>query len=473
MIPPAAERNPLPLLPAAERFVRRNALGLKLLFVGFLTVLLLVPLVFVHGTLRERRTRHDEAVVEITRAWGGPQRLLGPILVVPYTIQQVADEWVVKPDGRRQREETVREVAAEAFFLPEHLELNGDIDPSARTRGIYTTHVYAARLRLAGRFAAPNLDFAGLAAPELKWDRARVCFALSDLRGARETLTLKWAGADVALQAGARLEGFGAGLHAPVRLVAGGGPVEFALELTLNGAESLTLVPLGRQTVMRLASTWADPGFRGSFLPVKREIGPQGFSAAWQVSHYGRDFPQAWSTHGSVKAPAAAAVEAAAFGVNLVETVTAYRTIERAIKYGVLFLALVFVTFFLFEATAGVRLNALNYLLVGAALCVFYLGLLALAEFIGFARAYAGAAAASLLLIALYSWSVLQSGRRAVLVGGMLGGVYGYLYFVLQLEDFALLAGTAALFALLAAVMYATRRPIAADAEPAAGDAQG
>jgi inner membrane protein len=465
----APERNESPLLPVAERFVRRNALGLKLLFVGFLTLLLLVPLVFVQGTLRERRARHDEAVAEITRAWGGPQRLLGPVLVVPYTLRQVADEWVAKPDGRRLREETVREVTAEAFFLPEHLELTGEVEPSARTRGIYTTHVYAARLRLAGRFAAPDMAFTGLATPELQWDRARVCFALSDLRGTREALTLKWAGVDVALQAGARLEGFGAGLHTPVRLVPGGGAINFALELTLNGAESLTLVPLGRQTVMRLTSTWADPGFRGSFLPVKREIGPQGFSATWQVSHYGRDFPQAWSSHGSVKAPAAVTVEAAAFGVNLVESMTAYRTIERAIKYGVLFLALVFATFFLFEATAGVRLNALNYLLVGAALCVFYLGLLALAEFVGFGWAYAGAAGASLTLIALYSWSVLHSGRRALLVGGMLGGVYGYLYFVLQLEDFALLAGTGALFALLAAVMYATRRLNKVEAESADG----
>jgi inner membrane protein len=184
------------------------------------------------------------------------------------------------------------------------------------------------------------------------------------------------------------------------------------------------------------------------------------------VSHYSRDFPQEWSTHGAVTAPEAAAVEATAFGVNLVETITAYRTIERAIKYGVLFLALVFAAFFLFETVSRVRLSALNYLLVGAALCLFYLGLLSLSEVVGFTRAYAGAAAASLVLIGLYGRSVLCSDRRALAVSAMLGAVYGYLYFVLQMEDFALLAGTGALFVLLAAVMFATRRLDRGEREP-------
>ena len=144
--------------------------------------------------------------------------------------------------------------------------------------------------------------------------------------------------------------------------------------------------------------------------------------------------------------------------MELIEGVNAYRVIERAIKYGVLFLALVFTTFFLFEAASGLRLNALNYLLVGAALCLFYLGLLALSEFWSFGAAYGAAAVASLGLVGGYSAAILRSGRRALGVTGLLGLVYGYLYFVLQMEDYALLAGTAALFVSLAAVMWVTRR---------------
>jgi inner membrane protein len=411
----------------------------------------------VESTLHERLGRYDGAVATITQAWGKGQRFLGPVLVVPYTYKTESDEWVTANDGRRLRDRVARSHTAEAFFLPEQLEAAGTLDPAARRLGIYSTHVYAATLQLQGRFAAPAFAFTGVAAPEPQWDRARVSFAISDLRGTREALTLKWAGADVPLQPGARLEGFGTGLHAPVKLAADGGALPFSLELTLNGSGGISFIPLGRQTTVELASSWTAPGFVGSFLPVSREVGVNGFKATWKVSYYGRDFPQQWSS-GSSSAPAAQVVEAYGFGVNLVETVTAYRTIERAIKYGVLFLGLAFATFFLFETVSAVRLNALNYLLVGAALCLFYLGLLSLSEFIGFTAAYVVAAGVSLLTVGLYSWSVLHSGARAWLVSGMLGGVYGYLYFVLRMEDFALLAGTAALFALLAAVMYATRR---------------
>jgi inner membrane protein len=447
-----------PPLPSSLRFARRNAAALKLLLVGGLVLVLLVPLHLVENTLRERMARHDAAIGEIAHAWGGRQRLLGPVLVVPYSFKTEVDEWSVLPDGRRVRERTTRTVAAEAFFLPEKLDVSGELEPAERARGIYRTHVYAAKLRIAGRFASPDLAFTTLPGLDVQWARARVGIALGDLRGTREALVLKWGDGEAALQPGARLEGFGPGLHAPVKITSGAGPVDFALELTLNGSERFTVVPLGRQTTVRLASSWADPGFSGAFLPVRRDVTPEGFTSDWAVSHYSRDFPQEWSTHGAVLPPAASAVEATAFGVNLVETITAYRTIERAIKYGVLFLALVFAAFFLFEVASDVRLSALNYLLVGAALCLFYLGLLSLAEIVGFARAYAGAASASLLLIGLYGRSVLRSGGRSLAVSAMLGGVYGYLYFVLQMEDFALLAGTGALFVLLAAVMFATRR---------------
>ena len=450
--------NPLPdAVPLTQRFARRNATVLKLLGIGFLVLLLLGPLQLVESTLRERRQRHDGAVAAITQTWGKNQRLLGPVLVVPYAYRTEVEEWTTAPDGRRWKEKVTRTHAAEAFFLPEQLEVEGVIEPSARKLGIYTTQVYTATLRVRGRFAAPTFGFASALTPEPQWERARVGIAISDLRGTREALVLKWGAADVGLQPGARLDGFGPGLHAPVKVSADGGALDFALEVTLNGSGGLAFAPLGRQTVVALTSKWSSPGFQGAFLPVTREVGADGFSATWRVSYYGRDFPQQW-TPGVGTDVAPQAIEAAAFGVNLVEPVTAYRTIERAIKYGVLFLALVFATFFLFETVSAVRLNALNYLLVGVALCLFYLGLLALSEFIGFTPAYVGAAAASLLLVGLYSWSVLRSGWRAVLVSGMLGGVYGYLFFVLQMEDLSLLAGTVALFALLAAVMYVTRR---------------
>lgn len=455
--------NAPPPLPSSLSFVQRNAAVLKLFFIGLLGLLSLVLLRLVASTLEERLARHDKAVATITETWGKTQRLLGPVLMVPYLYKTESEEWVKGTDGKPVRAKILVPHNGVAYFLPEQLEIEGKIDPSRRQLGIYATHVYAAALKMQGRFAKPDFAFTALPNVEPQWDRATVGLAVADLRGTREALVLKWAGQEIAMQPGARLDGFGPGLHAPVNVPTDGAALDFAIELTLNGSGGLTFVPLGRQTKVNLASSWPAPGFHGAFLPVQREVGAQGFSALWQVSYYGRDFPQQWSP-GAGPVPTAQTIEASAFGVNLVESVTAYRTIERAIKHGILFLTLVFVTFFLFETVSRVRLNALNYLLVAAALCLFYLGLLSLSEFIGFTPAYASAAGASLLLIGLYSRSILRSGRRAWLVSGMLGGVYGYLYFVLQLEDFSLLAGTAALFVVLAAVMFATRRIEANDA---------
>ncbi|HEY0944924.1 MAG TPA: cell envelope integrity protein CreD [Opitutaceae bacterium] len=459
------------LVSAGRGWLQRRALFFKLLGVGFLGLLLLVPLGMVHSTLRERRARYHEALGAITQTWGQSQRLLGPVLVVPYTYKTEMEEWVLS-DGQRVRKTRIQENQVEAFFLPEQLVVEGELEPSARSRGIYTAHVYAATLRMSGKFARPDFGFTGVQGVEPRWERARVCLAISDLRGTREVLTLRWGAEALPLQPGARLDGFTTGLHAPVALAPTGGAVEFNLSLTLNGSDGFGVAPLGRDTRLRLTSPWPDPSFNGAYLPLRREVTPEGFEAEWQVSYYGRSFPQQWTNRAGEPQPAAQEFESSVFGVSLRPALDAYRVTERAIKYGVLFIALVFTAFFLFEALSHVRLHALNYLLVGAALCLFFLGLLALSEVMWFGAAYALAAATSTLLIGLYSRRVLRDGRRALAATALLGGVYAYLFFVLRMEDFSLLAGTAALFAMLAALMYATRHLRAGDEATPVGAAE-
>jgi len=381
--------------------------------------------------------------------------LVGPVLIVPYVHRTEVSEWT-ESNGKRLLEKKIHETKAEAIFLPERLEINGTIDPSTRQRGIYITHVFTAKAVLKGRFAKPDLGFLGLEGIEPQWKFARVEVGVSDLRGVRETITLRWGANSVAMQPGISCCGSKTGVYAPVVISEGDG-TEFALDLNLNGSTGFKVVPLGKETQVRLASSWADPSFNGAFLPTQRQVSAKGFEASWEVSFYGRNFPQQWSYRHSERPPKESEFAAAAFGVELMENINAYRVIERAIKYGVLFIALVFATFFLFEAASGLRLNALNYLLVGAALCLFYLGLLALAEFWRFGAAYCVAAVASLSLVGSYSTAILRTRSRAFLVCGLLALVYGYLYLILQLEDYALLAGTVALFMALAAVMWVTR----------------
>ena len=443
---------------AGRAWLQRRALLFKLIGIGFFALILKIPLLMVDSTLDARKWSSVQAAASITRPWGPAQRLIGPVLVVPYSYQREVEQTNLV-NGQRITERVVRDFVGEASFLPEQLTVMGDLQPSERKRGIYRTLVYTGKVRLTGQFAPLTWAFLGLQADNLRphLNRARLSFAVSDLRGMRDAVSVNWGEQAIPLQPGARLEDFTTGLHAPLVLVEGGGPQIFSVELTLNGSESFNVVPLGRETRVSLTSRWPDPSFIGAYLPTERTVDEKGFKATWQVSYHGRDFPQQWTDRPGDPRPSKDSFEAAAFGVSLLPVVDTYRTVDRSIKYGILFIALIFTAFFLFEVTLGLRLNALNYLLVGVALCLFFLSLLALSEFLPFPVAYGVAAFAAIALVGLYCWRVLLSGRRAWLVSSILSGVYVYLYFVLNMEDVSLLAGTGALFVMLAAVMYGTR----------------
>jgi inner membrane protein len=183
-----------------------------------------------------------------------------------------------------------------------------------------------------------------------------------------------------------------------------------------------------------------------------------GFEALWKVSWFGRSYPQQWRTDEAGEVASADALNGSAFGVELLVPVDAYQKTERARKYGVLFLLLTFLTFFLYEQFNPFSLHPVQYLLVGSALCLFYLLLLSVSEHLPFGLSYLMASAATVLLIGGYSMAILRGALRALLMTVVLGALYGYLYVLLQLEDYALLLGSVGLFVILALVMYLTRR---------------
>lgn len=455
--PPPLQHAPASETASAIATIRnwfaRRALLFKIILIGFLALVLLVPLGLVRDTLSERQERYAEAVASIVAPWGGAQRITGPVLAIPFTHKVETEEWVVS-GTHRFKEKKIHEHTVVAYFLPDQLNVRGSLEPSARKRSIYTAHVYSARLQISGNFQKPVFNFSGYNDIKPQWDRARVGFLINDLRGVRESLTLAWDSERIPVQPGDGLYG-GSGLHAQIPAQAAQNGGAFTLPLTLNGSGAFQLTPLARSTKMTLNSPWPDPSFCGDYLPVTRTITPDGFEAAWETSFYARKAPQQWA--GNQNTIPAEKLRETSFGVRMMPAISAYRVVERSIKYGILFIALVFTVFFLFEVVARVRLGALNYLLVGATLCVFFMGLLALSEFIPFGAAYAVSGALATLMISLYSARILQNRGRALMVGGMLGGVYAYLYFVLRMEDFSLVAGTAALFAVLGAAMYATR----------------
>ena len=289
------------------------------------------------------------------------------------------------------------------------------------------------------------------------WNEAAVTLIISDLRGTREALVFKSGDKSFPLVPGSKLDGFESGVYA--KLSDAGlshGDVPFEVSMRLNGSKSINFAPIGRQTEVSLQSTWKDPSFKGAFLPATRKVADDGFSALWQISYYGRSFPQQWTMKDTLKGYDSA-INKSLFGVELMIPLDSYRYVERSIKYGILFIVLVFTAFFLFEILASMKVHPLQYTFIGMALCLFYLALLSLSELKEFWMAYCIGGTACSLMISLYSAKILKSRKRGVVIFTGLAVIYGFLYVILMLQDYSLLVGTIGLFCVLGLVMYLTR----------------
>jgi len=440
-------------------FRRQNSTILKLLGVGALILVMLVPLLMIGGVLRERLQRRNEAVDEITGAWGKEQNIIGPVLCLPYRCRVTVVREVPAGDGRVERREVEETQIANAYFLPESLKINGDVRTQLLHRGIYEAAVFRAQVNVSGRFPIPDLATLKIDPAAVQWQDAFVTIAVGDLRGTREGLVLDWGGEKLPLLPGSQLPGYTTGATGMLRHdKAMSAPIDFSIALDVNGSGGIFFAPFGVQNEAELKSNWPDPGFRGAFLPAERSVRADGFDAKWKISYYGRDYPQQWTSRSGNERFNERAVSASVFGAQLLSILDAYRYIERSIKYGVLFFVLVFTTFFLFEVTARQKIHPFQYLMVGAALCLFYLGLISISEFLGFGWAYLIAAVAATGLITWYCRYFLGGGVRTLMIGAGLGGVYTFLYITLRQQDYALLMGSIALFLVLGVVMFVTRR---------------
>ena len=419
---------------------------------------LLIPLGMIRGLVAEREARRREAVAEIAQAWGGPQTVLGPVLVVPHRV--VRKEVVVPPPAPGMPASTVvtpvektRVETAYAAFLPDRLAFEGRLVPERRKRGLFEAVVYAVELKATGTFPAADLRALGIDPDAADFAGAFLSVAVADTRGIREEASVLWDGANVrsARPRAVGPRGCGAERAARVPRRREDARVLVHAETPRNG------VPLGR-AARRLDGSdgllaLAVAELYGHVPPETRTVGASGFTAAWRVSSFGRPYAQAWRA-----CPPKEQIAASSFGARLYLPADEYQQTTRALKYAVLFVGLTFLAFALFEVLGHARLHPLQYLFVGFALALFYLLLLSLAEHTGFGPAYLAAASATTLLVAGYSvWALAGAGRGALL-GAALASLYGTLYVLLRLEDWALLLGAGVLFAILAAVMFGTRR---------------
>ncbi len=414
----------------------------KLVVIGILTLLMVVPLIALSILRGERSQRAAEVMREVAASWAGDQAIVGPILLLPYIAR-------VQEQGN---ERTVRRTMA---ILPETMNQTGDVKVEHRRRGIFEVPVWRGEVGLEARFGTVDVTRIDGAAVAPVWEDAAIAFHVADPRGLEREVVVRINGTAVALEPGAGpLGGQMALLSAPLAGIDGSQPFGLSAAFSLKGSRTFGVVPVGRTSTMSLAGNWAHPSFFGAHLPGEREIGGEGFRARWSVPHYARPVAQAF-----IAEPAQLQrLFAARSGVTFYQPVDLYQLVERALKYGILVIGAAFVVVFLIEVLGRRAFHPIQYLMVGAALTVFYLLLLSLSEHIGFVAAYGLASAAIVALVSLYVGLVFRRLREGIVVAAELAVAYGLLFVVLRSEDYALLTGSIVVFAALAAVMLATVR---------------
>ena len=458
----------LPSVPPAFRAKGgERSPGAKLGLAILVGLLLAIPLITVWALVYDRQSQSATAQASIVEGWGGPQVIAGPVLVVPYKAQ--ATETVEQGGKQVTKTSTVWK---EMALSPEVAQIDAKLDPSRRKRSIYEAVVYEARVTGKARFAMPaDLSRLGIDAKALVWNRAELRFGLSDARGMfGPPPVVQVAGEAVALEPGHGLgatgnSGFFAGFDASGLP---SGPITADFDYRFRGNASLTLAPRAGDTQWRVTSSWPSPSFGGGFLPVKRNVQPDGFDATYRVGHLALGQALVDAQDKKVEAPSTglvarivgvddASASPGSMSISLIQPIDLYDQVNRATKYGFLFIGFTVLALLMFDVIGGVRVSTVEYLLVGAALVLFFVLLLAFAEVVGFTFAYLIAGAGIIGLITAYSAAVLKSWRRAAYIAGLLTALYAVLYILLSLEAYSLLIGSLMLFVALSAVMYVTR----------------
>lgn len=431
-----------------------RALVLKTLLVAALAVVLMLPVAMIRDLVAERQARRNVAVTGIAEGWGKAQTVAGPYLAIPYerhwteVKRDTLDGKLREVRTERSESQVLRLPVADAAWTI-------DADIGEKARGIYKARLYRARLEAQGSIDLPVRERFEDGTSRYKWGVPRLVLGISDPLGIRAASDLSLGGASYALAPGSGDAAIAGGLHASLTELdaAKAQKLAFSLSLELGGSEAFSIAPLGADTAVAMRANWPHPSFQGRFLPAKHEIGAEGFSASWKVSR--------------LAAQGAAQVASCAFpcnrmgeqlSVSLIEPVGLYQQLERASKYGYLFIGLTAAAFMLIELLRRLAIHPVQYTFVGLALAMFFLLLTALSEHLGFAAAYAAATAACVGVITVYLARVLHNAALGLGFGGALAGLYAILYALLKAEDYALLGGSLLLFGLLAGVMMATRR---------------
>jgi len=415
--------------------MKKESTVLRILLIGAIVILLTIPNFMVQSLINERHQYRLDAINEIGKSWAGTQIVAGPIISV------------TKKKEKKDKNGNIYFKKETNHYLPEKLEVNSDVLPEVRYKGIYELVLYKSKIKMRGQI---NLNKLIEHSPAEDFEEIYISFNVSDLRGIQKDVKLKLNGKNYNLIPGLKNKIFRNGFYADIQFDKDT-LQHFEIEFDLDGRENLEFIPLGKYSEININSPWNNPSFFGAFLPTSRTIIENGFNAKWIVNYFNRTYPQEWQNITYDVFPSA-------FGVKLLIPVDEYQKTMRMSKYSLMIIVLTFLSFFLVEVFSKKIIHPIQYLLVGLALIIFYSILLAVSEYIVFDYSYIISSLLTITLIGLYVMSIYKSKQIAAIIAGMLFLFYGFMYVILQLQDYSLLLGNIALFTILALVMFFTRK---------------
>ncbi len=405
----------------------------KMIMVGFLSLVLLIPLFFVQDLILERSQRQKEMVVETTSKWGEAIYINGPIIRIPY-------------------KDTLSKKVHYAYFFPENL--TGTVDAKmqkALERSIYKSNVFSTAMKFSGNFTHPDFSKKNIPNENVYWNLAKIIIQTKNLKSLKDEVQMKLGNQNLTFEPINSNDGI-AGLESQTfDFLTVANTNSFTLNINANGSGEIKIIPIGKTTAVAMSSDWNSPSFNGFVAPNQRNVTSTGFTANWKVLHFNRPFAQQYFENFPN-------LSSYALETDFITPVDEYQQNERASKYGFLVIGLTFLIFFLIQSISKINIHIFQYTMIGIALVMFYTLLISITEHSSFSLAYSIAGSSIVALITLYSISILKNRKFPLFIGIALTVLYTFIYVIIQLEDYALLVGSIGLFFILAAVMYFSRK---------------
>ena len=425
--------------------LHRFSKTIKVVIIGLLILLLMMPMFMIENLISERGRTQEEAIDEVSEKWSLAQTITGPYLNLQYPV-------VTENNG--EKKVSIKDL----ILFPDELTVNGQLKTEILKRSIYEVNVYQSELTLKGSFSSEELKKSRIDMEQLQFDRAAICLNLTDMRGISEQISITLGDSVYIFEPGMDNRGIAnTGVHAIANLseLKQNKKLPYEIKIKLKGSQSLNFIPLGKTTRVDLKANWNTPSFTGNYLPNNRNITEKEFSAQWQVLNLNRNYSQVMVDYNTSNIKD---IENSSFGVNFKIPVEQYQQSMRSAKYTILIILLTFGVIFFTEIMNKTRIHALQYLLVGLALCLFYSLILSFSEHIGFNPAYLLSSALTIILVGGYMFGITKKKKPSLIMSGLLGILYLYIFVLIQLETFALLAGSLGLFIILAMVMYFSKK---------------